>query len=160
MVQRLQTKAESIGRILNNLEKKYNSTHNEKDGFDMKKSPSGNSIGSRRPQRIQAIPPFNASKIRKSPSTAEAAGLATVDASPLTETNEAIAETSETNEAQKTILEVSEPTADASEPAAVTAEASDKTPTTETAEAVADAQDEPKEVDSSTVETLAEAIAE
>lgn len=70
MVERLQVKASSIGRILNNLEKKYNGTY-EKDeaGGDMKKSSSGQHLTKRASPKIQMIPPFNASKIRKSPST-------------------------------------------------------------------------------------------
>ncbi|CRK96554.1 CLUMA_CG010056, isoform B [Clunio marinus] len=76
MVERLQVKASSIGRILTNLEKKYNSTH-EKDGAEIKKSPSGQQLGhssnKRSHVKIQAIPPFNANKIRKSPSTEPAA---------------------------------------------------------------------------------------
>lgn len=70
MVERLQVKASSIGRILTNLERKYNSTY-EKSGQNMKKSPSGQSISSqkRSQNKIQQIPPFNANKIRKSPSS-------------------------------------------------------------------------------------------
>lgn len=75
----MQVKASSIGRILNNLEKKYNNTH-EKDDPRIKKSPSGQQLGhssSRRaPPKIQMIPPFNANKIRKSPSTEPAAEFA------------------------------------------------------------------------------------
>ena len=70
MVERLQVKASSIGRILNNLEKKYNNTHEKDDRI--KKSPSGQQLGhsshKRAPPKIQMIPPFNATKIRKSPS--------------------------------------------------------------------------------------------
>lgn len=79
MVERLQIKASSIGRILTNLEKKYNNTH-DKDGKKMTNSPSGQSISStssrRAPEKIQRIPPFNASKIKKSPSTEPAAVVA------------------------------------------------------------------------------------
>lgn len=73
IVERLQAKASSIGRILTNLEKKYNNTH--RDESDFKKSPSGQQLSSHQPPskrahvKIQQIPPFNASKIRKSPST-------------------------------------------------------------------------------------------
>jgi hypothetical protein len=71
MVERLQVKACSIGRILTNLEKKYNNTYGEDP---MKKSPSGQQLGAQPPNkranlRIQQIPPFNANKIRKSPSS-------------------------------------------------------------------------------------------
>lgn len=76
MVERLQIKASSIGRILTNLEKKYNNTH-DKDGKKMTNSPSGQSISStssrRAPEKIQRIPPF---KIKKSPSTEPAAVVA------------------------------------------------------------------------------------
>jgi hypothetical protein len=56
------------------LEKKYSSQHSGEN--DMKKSPSGQSIGNQPPNkrahlRIQHIPPFNANKIRKSPSASE-----------------------------------------------------------------------------------------
>ena len=73
MVERLQVKACSIGRILTNLEKKYNSSN---DDPNIKKSPSGHHLFSSRRReivQIQRIPPFNASKIRKSPSTEPAA---------------------------------------------------------------------------------------
>lgn len=64
MVERLQVKASSIGRILSNLERKYNNTYEQ----NMKKSPSGQSISSqkRAQNKIQQIPPFNANKIKKS----------------------------------------------------------------------------------------------
>lgn len=75
MVERLQAKASSIGRILTSLEKKYTSTHGE-DSSDIKKSPSGQlfSYNNQPPNkrahlRIQQIPPFNANKVRKSPSS-------------------------------------------------------------------------------------------
>ena len=75
MVERLQVKACSIGKILTSLEKKYHSTH-DKDG-GMKKSPSGHSLGHRRQQMIQRIPAFNPNRIRKSPSSEAAAAVAT-----------------------------------------------------------------------------------
>lgn len=72
---RLQVKASAIGKILTSLEQKYNNTHG--DGMDglMKKSPSAhlghppNKKAHMEIIKIQSIPPFNASKIRKSPST-------------------------------------------------------------------------------------------
>lgn len=73
MVERLQVKASSIGKILSNLEKRYTMQHAE----DMKKSPSGQQFGQHQPPnkkahlKIQQIPPFNANKIRKSPSNSE-----------------------------------------------------------------------------------------
>ena len=75
MVERLQVKASSIGKILSNLEKKYSSTHGGDDY--MKKSPSGHHFGQQQPPnkkahlKIQEIPPFNANKMRKSPSSSE-----------------------------------------------------------------------------------------
>lgn len=77
MVERLQAKASSIGRILTSLEKKYNSTHGEET--EIKKSPSGQQLGHHQPPnkrahlKIQQIPPFNANRIRKSPSSEAAA---------------------------------------------------------------------------------------
>lgn len=69
MVTRLQVKASQIGKILTSLERKY-------DGEDlMKKSTSGNSLVNPhkvKTVQIQAIPPFNPNKIRKSPSSVEA----------------------------------------------------------------------------------------
>lgn len=93
MVERLQVKASSIGRILNNLEKKYNGTY-EKDDRDMKKSTSGQQLGHppkpRAPDKIQRIPAFNPNKIRKSPSTEPAAdGVVAVAQEDLTEVTEA-----------------------------------------------------------------------
>lgn len=68
MVERLQVKASSIGRILTNLEKKYHNTHDRDEA--MKKSPSGHSLGHRKQiVTIQRIPAFNPNKIRKSPSS-------------------------------------------------------------------------------------------
>lgn len=73
MVERLQAKASSIGRILTSLEKKYSSTHG--DESEIKKSPSGQLLSNKQPPskrahlKIQQIPPFNANKIRKSPSS-------------------------------------------------------------------------------------------
>lgn len=71
MVERLQVKACSIGKILSNLEKRYHSNH-DKDDANMKKSPSGQQLGhgpsKRSHVKIQMIPPFNASSIKKSPS--------------------------------------------------------------------------------------------
>ena len=72
---RLQVKASAIGKILSSLEKKYdaNSLHEmQPDAEFMKKSTSANLGHSKqRPHikvSIQSIPPFNANKIRNSPS--------------------------------------------------------------------------------------------
>lgn len=72
---RLQVKASAIGKILTSLEQKYH--NNNGDGMEglMKKSPSAhlghppNKKAHMEIIKIQSIPPFNASKIRKSPST-------------------------------------------------------------------------------------------
>lgn len=81
MVERLQVKASSIGRILTNLEKKYHNTHDREEAL-MKKSPSGQSLGNKKQVvTIQRIPAFNPNKIRKSPSSeAAAAEVAQEDA--------------------------------------------------------------------------------
>jgi hypothetical protein len=79
MVERLQEKASSIGRILTSLEKRYTDSH--RDDPNIKKSPSGQQLGSHQPPskkahlKIQQIPPFNANKIRKSPSATESVEL-------------------------------------------------------------------------------------
>lgn len=73
VVERLQVKASNIGIILSNLEKKYNNSNYDEQQF-FKKSPSGHQLGYGNPQnkkphpKIQQIPPFNASRIKKSPS--------------------------------------------------------------------------------------------
>jgi hypothetical protein len=73
MVERLQVKASSIGKILTSLEKRYTLQHED----FMKKSPSGQQFGHNQPPskkahlRIQQIPPFNANKLIKSPSSGE-----------------------------------------------------------------------------------------
>lgn len=76
-------KACSIGKILTNLEKKYNNSQDKDDG-SIKKSPSGHTLGynpaHKRPQaKIQMIPPFNANKIKKSPSAEPAIAAAAQD---------------------------------------------------------------------------------
>lgn len=68
---RLQVKASQIGKILTNLEHKFDKEHEEQ----MKKSPSG-TLGHHPPPSkvkkvtIQSIPPFNpnSNKVKKSPS--------------------------------------------------------------------------------------------
>lgn len=79
MVERLQVKASSIGRILTNLERQYHNS--DKEQAEMKKSPSGQSLGSssKRPvNKIQKIPPFNASKVKVSPTTEPAVEVAQI----------------------------------------------------------------------------------
>jgi hypothetical protein len=89
MVERLQVKACSIGRILTNLEKKYSSSYDK----DMKKSPSSSSQLGHPPSkrvypRIQQIPPFNADRIKKSPSTEPTVSTPLEPTSTITEENE------------------------------------------------------------------------
>lgn len=93
----MQVKASSIGRILSNLEKKY---HNTYDGGDMKKSPSGQQLKKR--ERIQMIPPFNANKVRNSPSTEPVSEVAAaVDAEPDAQVDEILKDVAESNEEQQ-----------------------------------------------------------
>ncbi|KAG5672962.1 hypothetical protein PVAND_003049 [Polypedilum vanderplanki] len=98
MVERLQAKASSIGRILTNLEKKYSSSHGNEN--DMKKSPSGSQLGhppnKRAYLKIQPIPPFNANKLTKSPSSIEPT-ISTPDS-----TSTAIVEVEDDNDKAKT----------------------------------------------------------
>lgn len=74
MVARLQVKASQIGKILQNLENKSQAAAAAADG---NKAPSSHYNKSKfadsgppvkKPHYIDPIPPFNASKIRKSPS--------------------------------------------------------------------------------------------
>lgn len=71
MVARLQVKAEQIGRLLQTLETKG---PDEKYGrktssqLNKQKSESSGPQPSKKPHYIDPIPPFNANKIRKSPS--------------------------------------------------------------------------------------------
>lgn len=66
MVSRLQVKATQIGRILSNLERSYDCTPASTPGTQQPPPMKKPHL------RIDPIPPFNANKIRKSPS-----GLAT-----------------------------------------------------------------------------------
>lgn len=99
MVERLQVKASNIGIILSNLEKKYHNSNFDEQFF--KKSPSGHQLGYGNPQnkkphpKIQQIPPFNASKIKKSPSANEDVDIKAEDPPP----NESIKE--EEDDAEK-----------------------------------------------------------
>lgn len=106
-MERLQVKASSIGRILTNLERKYNNAH-DKDDPNIKRSPSGQSISSqkRAPNKIQQIPPFNASRIRKSPSTEPATVVAQEEEKEeLKEVEKEDKEVKELNEKVETIEE-------------------------------------------------------
>lgn len=81
---RLQIKASQIGKILQNLENKSKETLNA-DGrpYPNKSQPSPDTSGGppvKKPHFIDTIPPFNASRVRKSPLT-EVAEVATAGAS-------------------------------------------------------------------------------
>lgn len=80
MVARLQIKASQIGKILQTLENK-NKAEVHESLHGIKKSPTANSMSGsskgkgessgppmKKPHYIDPIPPFNANKIRKSPS--------------------------------------------------------------------------------------------
>lgn len=92
IVERLQVKAESIGKILANIEKKY---QHEQDDHDarMKKSPSAQlALTREREQREREkqranlkmfqIPAFNPNKVRKSPLTDESPSTSTQSIPP------------------------------------------------------------------------------
>lgn len=70
MVARLQVKASQIGRLLQTLEIKSKTDGSENDAHLSKKSGKGEMGGPpiKKPHYIDPIPPFNANKIRKSPS--------------------------------------------------------------------------------------------
>lgn len=69
IVDRLQAKATSIGKILANIEKKYKQDDDD-DLARMKKSPSNLSTREKRASlRIAEIPAFNPKTIKKSPMT-------------------------------------------------------------------------------------------
>lgn len=80
MVSRLQIKASQIGKILQNLENKSKETLSA-DGrpHHLNKSQSSSDAGGppiKKPHFVDKIPPFNASRVRKSPlaEVAEVAG--------------------------------------------------------------------------------------
>lgn len=81
MVARLQIKASQIGKILQTLENKSNEANMAADsGSDSRKNSTSRPLGHyknksgdfgppvKKPHYIDPIPPFNANKIRKSPS--------------------------------------------------------------------------------------------
>lgn len=70
IVDRLQAKATSIGKILANIEKKYKQEDDDDLAARMKKSPSNLSTREKRASlRIAEIPAFNPKTIKKSPMT-------------------------------------------------------------------------------------------
>lgn len=71
MVARLQVKASQIGKLLQSLEQKNNEENGKKTGTaQMLNKQKSESSGPpmKKPHYIDPIPPFNANKIRKSPS--------------------------------------------------------------------------------------------
>lgn len=88
MVARLQVKASQIGKLLQSLETKSkldaaeNAAHSSKNYGLQKGETGGPPI--KKPHYIDPIPPFNASKIRKSPSaTLPASGASSSDISAI-----------------------------------------------------------------------------
>lgn len=89
MVARLQVKASQIGKLLQTLETKSKSDGMEGDAhsskkFGLHKQQKGDTGGPpiKKPHYIDPIPPFNANKIRKSPSaTLPASGATTSNSS-------------------------------------------------------------------------------
>lgn len=68
MVARLQVKASQIGRLLQTLETKATEENHKKSGNQLNKQKSECGPPVKKPHYIDPIPPFNANKIRKSPS--------------------------------------------------------------------------------------------
>lgn len=70
MVARLQLKASQIGKLLQTLEKSKNNTEGSSSKSGTLTKQKSDSQANRKSVHIDPIPPFNANKIRKSPSTA------------------------------------------------------------------------------------------
>lgn len=89
MVARLQVKASQIGRLLQTLESKSNSdekkTANAQTLCKQKSESSGPPM--KKPHYIDPIPPFNANKIRKSPSVSLSCDTATKTTNETTSPN-------------------------------------------------------------------------
>lgn len=68
MVARLQVKASQIGKLLQTLESKSSEEHSKKHASHLSKQKSESGPPVKKPHYIDPIPPFNANKIRKSPS--------------------------------------------------------------------------------------------
>lgn len=99
MVARLQVKASQIGKLLQSLETKSkldaaeNAAHSSRK-FGSSKQQKGETGGPpvKKPHYIDPIPPFNASRIRKSPSaTLPASGATTSDSSSTAENRDTLA---------------------------------------------------------------------
>lgn len=68
MVARLQVKASQIGKLLQTLESKGSDEISKKTTSHLSKQKSESGPPIKKPHYIDPIPPFNANKIRKSPS--------------------------------------------------------------------------------------------
>lgn len=68
MVARLQVKASQIGKLLQTLESKSSEESSKKTASQLSKQKSESGPPIKKPHYIDPIPPFNANKIRKSPS--------------------------------------------------------------------------------------------
>lgn len=68
MVARLQVKASQIGKLLQTLESKSSEENGKKTASQLSKQKSESGPPVKKPHYIDPIPPFNANKIRKSPS--------------------------------------------------------------------------------------------
>lgn len=85
MVARLQVKASQIGKLLQTLENKSTEEMSKKTALNKQKSECGPPV--KKPHYIDPIPPFNANKIRKSPSASLSSELATSSASKISTAN-------------------------------------------------------------------------
>lgn len=94
MVARLQVKASQIGKLLQTLENKSSEENGKKTASQLSKQKSESGPPVKKPHYIEPIPPFNANKIRKSPS----ASLTSSELASTSKTQAAIAlNTSDTN---------------------------------------------------------------
>lgn len=109
MVARLQVKASQIGKLLQTLESKATEEHNKKSAHQLSKQKSECGPPVKKPHYIDPIPPFNANKIRKSPSASLTsdtnASTSSSKPSPANTVNTSI--TSGQTETTPTILEAS-----------------------------------------------------
>lgn len=107
MVARLQVKASQIGKLLQTLETKASDENNKKTANQLSKQKSECGPPNKKSHYIDPIPPFNANKIRKSPSAsltsdaAAAAAAATATTSTSLKTSASTVNTLNTSSAQK-----------------------------------------------------------
>lgn len=81
MVARLQVKASQIGKLLQTLESKGSEESSKKTASQLSKQKSESGPPIKKPHYIDPIPPFNANKIRKSPSASLTSDTSTAAAS-------------------------------------------------------------------------------